>query len=212
MTEHQNSRQESPIERRRRNLPHPISDERYRNASLSKITDLTIEQGEKINSWLQKPTNFLFIHSGFGRGKTYIGAAIANRRWERALHSYYFNEYEIFKRLEAMKRENQNPTWYLDELGGNRYGCCNSFMIWDDFASTISGADNSFEDAWKINLMKHFIDLRYNQEDQAATVITSNYSIEELGDLVDGRVASRLGASENLIIELFGPDKRTQGM
>ena len=185
-------------------MPYPISHERYKDASLSKCTDLTNEQAERLERWLANPKNFLIIHSTFGVGKTYLGAAIANRRYEKNIHTYYFNENEMFSRLAEMQREGQDPAIYLQGLCKN-----NNFMIWDDLGSTLTHGKNNFYDDDRKNIMYQFIDERYNSKQP--TIITTNYKIHELDSMINPRISSRLLAKENLIIELVGEDKRSLG-
>lgn len=185
-------------------MPYPLKDLRYKDASLSKFEDLTEEQSENLKKWLDNPRNFLFIHADFGVGKTYLAAAIANRRYEKNLHSYYFTEHELFAKLASVEKEGIDSLTYLQEL------CGNNFMIWDDFGSTLTHGKNDFKDNEKKVAMFQFIDQRYN--DQLPTIITTNYSIHQLNEMVNERIASRLNAKENLILEIIGDDKRASGL
>lgn len=185
-------------------MPYPLKDLRYKDATLSKFEDLSEDQSSTLMKWLENPKNFLFIHADFGVGKTYLAAAIANRRYEKNLHTYYFNEYEIFSKLSEVEQEGQSALGYIQDL------CGNQFMIWDDFGSTLTHGKNDFKDNEKKNIMFQFIDQRYNS--MLPTVITTNYSIEELGDMINPRIRSRLAAKENLIIEIIGDDKRASGL
>lgn len=185
-------------------IPYPMKDLRYKDASLSNFEDLTEEQAKKLTKWFENPKNFLFIHADFGVGKTYLAAAIVNRRYEKNMHTYYFNEYEMFSKLAAMEQEGQSSLGYIQDL------CGNEFMIWDDFGSTLTHGKNDFKDNEKKNIMFQFIDERYNS--MLPTIITTNYSIEELGDMINPRIRSRLAAKENLVIEIIGDDKRANGL
>ena len=58
--------------------------------------------------------------------------------------------------------------------------------------------------------MFQFIDKRYNST--KPTVITTNFSVSQLGEITNQRIASRINAKENLILEIFGEDKRQEGL
>ncbi len=184
-------------------LPYPVKDKRYENASLSKVMDLSSDQAKNLDAWVKNPKHFLFIHADFGVGKTYIAAAIANWRYEKNLHTYYFNEHDIFVDLHALEQDGYKASYKLSDISENE------FVIWDDFGSTITNGKNDFKDNDKKNLMFQFIDDRYNS--MLPTVITTNFTGIELGAMINKRISSRLLAKENLIIEIFGEEKRQQG-
>jgi len=73
------------------------------------------------------------------------------------------------------------------------------FVILDDLGST--GLND-----WRKEVLFEFIDQRYASE--RPTVITSNLTFEEIQQNLHPRVASRLFAKENTIIQIWGEDKR----
>jgi len=185
-------------------IPCPVKDERYQDACLSKIEDLTPEQEDNLKKWLSNPKHFLFCHAPFGIGKTYLASAIAMYFFEKNIPVYMFNEVELFKILDSEAHDGQLPSWKLSSI------CENPIVIWDDFGSTIQKGKNDYKENEKINLMFQFIDERYNS--MLPTIVTSNFKIEELSEMINGRIASRLKATENLILEIYGENKRSLGL
>jgi len=185
-------------------IPHPIKDERYKEASLSKIQDLTTEQAEKLKAWIYDPKHFLFLHSDYGVGKTYIASAIANFFYANYVPTYFFNEHELYAMLKSEETDSRCAYGKLKSI------CDNDIVVWDDFGSTMQNGKNDFNENAKKNFMFQFIDDRYNSK--KPTIITTNFSVSQLAEIVNHRIASRINAKENLIIELFGEDKRQLGL
>lgn len=177
---------------------------RYKDACLSKIQDFTDNQGDSINNWLKNPKGIVLISSPPGVGKTYIAAAITNKRFEERKYCWYFSESDIITKFESMKNDGLNPEYKLQDM------CENEFIIWDDMGSSLSFGKNSYTDAEKKHWYFKFLDLRYNS--RLPTIITSNYAPKDFETFMHERFVSRIAAEENLVINLLGGDKRVAGM
>lgn len=185
-------------------MKNPFLNTRYQDASLSKVTDFTDEQALQVSEWLKKPKNFLYFHSHPGLGKTYIAAAITNQRFSEGKYCYYFSEDRIFTLLDEFEANYSSASHKMEMI------CENEFIIWDDMCATLANTKNNFSDAQKKKFIFQFIDSRYTW--MLPTIIISNHSPEQIGELVNNRLESRLSAKENLIIELLGEDKRQDGL
>lgn len=184
-------------------IPFPVTAERYKNASLSEIDFLSEEQAQKLSMWLENPQYFLYCQSLYGVGKSHLASAIAIFFYEKNIPVYMFNEDDLFKMLHAEEQEGRLSSWKLDGI------CENNIVIWDDFGSTLTHGKNDFKDNEKKVLMFQFINSRY--EKKLPTIITSNLTTRELEELINPRISSRIAATENLILEIIGSNKRQEG-
>jgi DNA replication protein DnaC len=85
---------------------------------------------------------------------------------------------------------------YLQQL---KYLIDDPFVMLDDIGS--SGLNE-----WRKEVIFDAIDERYRS--MQPTLITSNFSKKEFEELFHDRMASRLFARENIVIEFNGEDKR----
>lgn len=203
------------IQTSRITMHNPFRDgnlQMFRDASLSQIMDFNDNQEKLIVEWLNNPKYFLIIYSAVGIGKTHICAAITNQRHEQGKYCYYAHESEWISRLIREKEHNPQVSEYL------KLFCENEFFIWDDFGSSISGTKNNYEDAEKKGWLDNFIDYRYTS--MLPTIITTNYTLNQIDEVLNPqngfpyvpRTSSRLGDKRNVYIELFGSDKRQEGI
>ena len=184
-------------------IPFPNVGERYKNASLSDVDFLSEPQAKNLSIWLEDPKYFLFCQSLYGVGKSFLSSAIAIFFYEKSIPVYFFNENNLFEILDAEEQEGRLASWKLEGI------CQNHIVVWDDFGSTLRHGKNDIRDNEKKELMFKFIDSRY--EKQLPTIITSNLTIKEICETINPRISSRLAATENLILDIVGPDQRQQG-
>jgi len=162
--------------------------------------------------WLKDPKMFMIIASAPGIGKTHICAAITNYLHDQGKYCFYAHEAEWIGKLEKEKQFNYNVRDYLRQF------CDNEFFIWDDFASSITGTKNNYEDAERKGWLEAFVDFRYTS--MLPTIITTNYSLKDIDGVLDPqngfkyipRTSSRLGDKRNIFIDLSGTDKRAEGL
>lgn len=137
-----------------------------------------------------------------GTGKTYLCSAILPWIHGKVNNYYYVKESNFL----IMLRECIDKGWDYSSEIQNRFD--HEFLLFDDFGSC------GFNE-WRCEVLFSLVDYRY--EKGLPTVITSNLTKEEIvknmGVLMGKRMASRLFASENTIIENHnGEDLRTKGM
>jgi DNA replication protein DnaC len=123
-----------------------------------------------------------------GVGKTYFCSALIPWVYNKIQYFRYWKEREFLSRIrDSMNYEKSS---YVEQI---KQMCDDHFMILDDLGS--SGFNE-----WRKEVFFEAIDTRY--ETRLPTVFTSNLTRSDLREGLGSRVASRLFAKENLIIEL----------
>ena len=147
---------------------------------------------------MKSPNGFLLYLGAPGIGKTYFCSALLPWIHWKVNNYYYINERNYLIRL----RECIDRGWdYSKEISQS---FDHEFLMFDDLGST--GMND-----WRVEVIFGLIDFRY--ENRKPTVFTSNLTRKTLADCLGQRAASRLFASENLIIENHeGQDLRQKGM
>lgn len=156
---------------------------------------------------MNKPKNMLLIHGKPGCGKTRICAA---------LMEWIFKTFSSFRK----HRELDMLSYLRDNMGsGSDYSRIleakidDDLIIFDDVGSGINPSKITYKDLeWRREVFFNFLDTRYNT--MLPTIITSNFTRSEFMEVYSDRIASRLFASENKFISLFGDeiiDQRTLG-
>ena len=172
---------------------------RYRGASISRM-GLPGGCASKIQKWnAENLGNFLVVLGPPGSGKTYLCAALYAyvAKSFRTIRCYH--ERELLQKLRHLI----SGPGYGDYLAYLHYLTDDDLIILDDVGS--SGFNE-----WREEVIFEFVDYRYNQ--QKATIITSNLAYDDFDQLSKGRIASRLFADENTILD-FSPigDLRKEG-
>jgi DNA replication protein DnaC len=171
--------------------------ERYKHACLSKL-DLPPETTQILMDWVTKDKNMLFFAGNPGVGKSFFCAAYIHRLQEKKQNFRYFSEYSFFRHA----REAMSKGWdYESEI---RRLAETKYFILDDIG-TARGENLSDFQKEALHIV---IDVRYNST--LPTLITSNLFIKDIKNTVSEKVASRIKAKENTIIELAWIDKRQQ--
>lgn len=146
---------------------------------------------------MQSPQNFLVLSGSPGGGKTWTAAAIANflkysKGWVR-----YFREDDFFEKLRVFIKEDRN---YAREM---EYLLSQDWIIFDDLGST--GVTD-----WRKEVLFSAINFLY--EKQIPAVFTTNLTKAKCEQLYEPRLASRLFATENTIINFYDDDLRQKGL
>jgi DNA replication protein DnaC len=146
---------------------------------------------------MKKKRNFLVYLGNAGLGKTYFSAAMI----EPALTDFqtfrYWKEATLLKRIRSSMDDIKGD--YLDTL---KFMLDDHLIFLDDMGST--GLND-----WRKEVFFEAIDLRYNST--LPTIITSNFTRQEIEENYHPRVASRLFDKDNIIIEIHdGPDYRKE--
>lgn len=168
--------------------------------------------GPEINTirlWVENPSDFIFIYSPCGHGKTHLACALAFELRSTEHQAELFFASEMFLRLRnsfgnGAERENEadvtnlfagRTTW----PGGTPGNPTDSVHIFDDVGVQRS-SDYTIE-AWY-----NVINYRYSHK--LPTVFTSNLSLKEISAFMTDRIASRLASGT--VFELKGVDRRLQ--
>ena len=167
-------------------------EEEFWEAHLSKIA-LPEDVLEKVITWSRNPQYILFFCSNPGAGKTYLTAAMANDWEERKIPWRRFDERQLLSHLRNGIKENVDYEYELKRL------CDCPFFILDDLG-TAKQTDFQKE------IMFDFVDIRWSS--RKPTIITSNLTIDCLGEYFGDRFVSRMKDARNTVIEFSDIDKR----
>jgi len=144
-----------------------------------------------VTRWLESPGDGLLITGTAGTGKTHLAAAILRWRIEHG-------EWATFRRLaefyQALRESYRLNTSEADVLRPYIEG---KFVVLDDLGG---GALRDFERRAVLEVL----DRQLNQ--CKPTVVTTNWSLAEIAERMDDRIASRLASFT--CIELAGLDRR----
>lgn len=170
---------------------------RFADSCLSKVDNLDQASQKKLSDFMENPKNFLVLCGSPGIGKTYFCAALMEWTIKKFDFYRYWNEKILFQKLRETFGEKGDYISYL------HYMLDSQLVIIDDI-----GSQKPSE--WKEEVLFDAIDIRYNS--MMPTIITSNLTKNEFEKLYHPRLASRLFAAENVIIEeKSGYDKRKAG-
>lgn len=184
----------------------PFKASKYEQASLSNLT-LDEWDAEVIFNWLKNPTDIFFIYSTPGTGKTYLTAAIIHHYMHKNIPCLYLKEKDFINKLREQINDGFSEEQYL------KYMCENSMIVLDDICSSRTNSPDASEGKmtdWHKDMLFTFLDYRVNS--RLPTIITSNYSLDDLGKMFHPRFISRLKATNNTILHLKGTDKRQEGL
>jgi DNA replication protein DnaC len=145
-----------------------------------------------------EPKRGYLFYGNPGTGKTLLGCIAINElmlRWTKPGRFLNLSR-KYFQKLKDTFSEdsaNYGQTWQiLEEL------CNMPYLILDDF-----GIQRGTE--WEMEMLYNLVDARYG--DERFTVVTTNQPLEEIKNLSQGRIYSRLVEMCHLI-PMDGPDYR----
>ncbi len=162
-----------------------LMGERYRGVSLSTYqgTPLMLNC---IDQFMNKKKNFLVFCGNPGIGKTLLCACLVE--WALKFRSFrYWKEIELFRRVRASIEDSK-----IDYQETLEFLIDDPFIMLDDIGST--GLTD-----WRKEIIFSAVEFRYKT--MLPTLITSNLSRDDFEKKFPERVADRLFAKENIIIE-----------
>lgn len=164
---------------------------RYQQARLK---DFSAGIVREVTAWLEKPTDGLFLAGGVGTGKTHLAAAIVRHEIERGKRQVYFRPASVlFQAIrDSYKDEGRTEASILADYTDAR------LLVLDDL-----GAGNLSDHERRYTL--EVLDRRLNN--MRPTIVTSNWTLKDIAEKLDERVASRLSGFK--VIAFKGEDKRT---
>jgi DNA replication protein DnaC len=158
---------------------------------------LTPRDQKGILYYLKRRANFLLFLGNPGLGKTHLCAALTYWAHTYFQSQRYWTEASIHK--ELIRRQGEGRAWQaeLDEMMDYE------FLFVDDVGR---GKISDFQKS----VFTELVDYRY--KNQLPTIITSNLMMRDFAGIYHERVASRLKAKGNIIIEKpYGIDHRREG-
>jgi DNA replication protein DnaC len=145
-------------------------------------------------AYVRDPDHSLFIYGKYGTGKTHLAVAITR---ELLLQGRKVMFTSVPRLLFEIRKAFQEETRDTEALCVEKYSSV-EFLVLDDF-----GVEKTT--AWARQTLDYIIYERDNN--QRPMVITSNLSLDEIAEKIDGRISSRL-AGMGRIIHFNGPDYR----
>lgn len=171
---------------------HAALPERY---WLAKMADFTGPAYTLVMEWLLNPTDGLFITGPCGTGKTHLAAAMVRHLVTKGANVKLMRCADFYRDVRGMFAGDAllTESAVLSPLEKAR------FLILDDLGA---GSLSDCERRYSLEVL----DVRLNK--LRPTVVTSNWSVQEISERMDDRIASRLAGFMQL--ELAGRDRRVQ--
>lgn len=172
----------------------------YDNAHLSKV-QLPEENTEMILNWKESDTGVFLFSGNPGVGKTYLAASLVKAWLEAGEIPRYMHEKTLFSHLRQSMNQNFDYDMEIRRL------CDSKYFILDDLGSSRSGdiSHASMTD-WQKEVLLTFLDIR--SASMKPTLITTNFGIKEINEVLGPRFVSRLRGRNNRVMELIWKDKR----
>ena len=137
----------------------------------------------------------LFIYGTVGTGKSFLSICIADELLKRGHSVIYFSSLELFKLLAQNTFDYKNRS-ELQSLYDDLFGC--ELLVIDDLGTELTNAFVSSE-------LFSFINERDMRK--KSTIITTNFSLEQLQQTYSDRIFSRVTSNFRLL-KLSGQDIR----
>lgn len=172
----------------------------YDNAHLSRV-QLPEENTDMIMNWKDRDSGVFLFSGNPGVGKTYLAAALTRGWIESGEYPRYMHEKTLFSHLRQAMAQNHDYDAEIRRL------CDAKYFILDDLGSSRSGDVNhaSMTD-WQKEVLLSFLDIR--SASMKPTLITTNFGMKEINEVLGPRFVSRLRGKNNRIMELIWKDKR----
>lgn len=159
----------------------------------ARLTDFSAEVVVQVQSWLLRPSDGLLLTGPAGTGKTHLAAALVRECVERDLSITFRRASALYAAIResysthALEEDVLGP--YVEER----------LLVLDDLGA---GGLSDHERRFTLEVL----DRRGNE--LRPTVVTSNWTLAQIGDLLDERIASRLSGFTQ--IAFAGRDRRMQ--
>lgn len=169
--------------------------EEFRNASLencTKIPKLVVDFGYKV---AKNPESILLCGS-YGNGKTHFAFALIRqimRDCPRLIWPRYFTSIELDSRLLAAAKGEKGDKEEVYERARD------DLLFIDDL-----GRETKSD-----RLKRQYFEIfNYRYANKLPTIVTSNLILDQLGDIIDGAIASRMQSWRTIMFT--GPDLRAK--
>lgn len=148
-----------------------------------------VEDKYNFKEYIENLNESLFLYGDSGSGKTFLSAMILKMIWKES-GSGKFISYPEF--IYSIQTDYENNAGTVDDI--KKYQYC---LVIDDF-----GAEKMTDFVRQIS----YLIINYREQNKLQTIITSNFTLDEIDKFVDRRVSSRIGGMCK-IIKMTG-DKR----
>jgi DNA replication protein DnaC len=163
----------------------------YHNA---RLTDFGGPFKDTAEQWLRNPTFGLLVCGPIGSGKTHFAAAIVRALIESSNAVIFKSAADLYEELRAAF--NSTDAEATERVVMSRLTDA-AFIVLDDVGA------GSLSDHERRSTL-HLLDRRLNC--LRPTIVTTNLTLEEIGRLMDGRIASRLSGFTRIAVT--GRDRR----
>lgn len=167
---------------------------KYKNASIADYEDENFIKFA--DRWSENPFS-LFLVGGYGTGKTHYAFALI-RQVFRKTDGYFWARYFTSPQLDGMLlnavKSEEGDSYLMQCIASEK------LLFIDDL-----GRETKSD-----RLKRQYFEI-FNERycNNLPTIITSNYTLDKLGDIIDGSIVSRM--QEWKTIEFRGPDRRKNG-
>lgn len=188
-----------------------IIPERFKSVDYERdVPDLI----KKYVSNIKKSRKGLYLWGKSGTGKTHVGYAICKKQYELGFRVLAFKAIDILR----MIKEDMNFDGNKSDFNYNGDDYFRIPSIHDSHINFLDGLNNKFKGLvfiddlgtekgteWSLETFYSIIDKKY--EDLIPIIITGNLSLDQLGEKMGDRIASRIAQMCD-VFEMGGEDKR----
>ena len=161
------------------------------DTKLKKLPLIYRETVDKYNSTknIKDINESLYLFGGAGSGKTFLASMILKELWKKNLGGMFLSYPEFIFSIQTDYENKSNLV--------NEYKTFSGCLVIDDF-----GAEKMTDFVRQVS----YLLINYREQNRLQTVITSNFTLDEVDQFIDRRISSRIGGMCR-IINMSG-DKR----
>jgi len=148
-----------------------------------------IEDKYNMQSQIKDIEESLYLFGDAGSGKTFLATMILKKRWENRLVGMFLSYPEF---IFSIQTDYENKVELVDDYKTFK-GC----LVIDDF-----GAEKMTDFVRQVS----YLIINYREQNRLQTVITSNFTLDEIDMYIDRRISSRI-AGMCRVVKMSG-DKR----